>query len=78
MDTAVDKVRETCEQNDKPLLFVVWIDSNCGYSAPLWWRNSVPKILSEALDEAANCRLRGFPTQILTEFEFPDEPFELF
>lgn len=48
-------------------LFQVWVDRNCGFSEQDWSWNSAPKKLGAALDEAADCRARGFPTKILPE-----------
>lgn len=49
-----------------PLLWQVWIDSNLGIiSPPCWEENSDPQPLATALDEAADCRQRGYPTRIL-------------
>lgn len=58
---------------EMPMLFVVWIDTNLGYEefGSDWEMNSAhlcpAKPILEAIDEAAECRARGFPTKILRE-----------
>ena len=57
---------------EKPQLWSVWIDTNCGLSAkPDWWENSRPQALASALQEAQESRALGFPAQILPEGEKP-------
>ncbi len=51
-----------------PALYSVFIDTNCGWiSPPRWERNSVPKPLADALDEAAECRRAHFPARVEPE-----------
>lgn len=54
---------------EKPLLFVVWIDTNCGNAdfGTDWEMNSPAKPLQHALDEAAEVRTHGFPAIIMPE-----------
>lgn len=53
-------------------LFVVWFDLNCG-EAPhdWWWEEPGPQPLKDALDEAADMRLRGWVTQVWPEHMNP-------
>ena len=55
-----------------PLLFVVWIETNCGYGPEPDWEmdwGAVPgrelEPLPIALDHAAECRAAGYPTLIM-------------
>lgn len=60
-----------------PMLFVVWIDSNCGIKeiGADWEMNSAhlcpAKPLHDALDEAAECQTGGYPTVIMPEGQTP-------
>ena len=55
----------------QPGLYVVWIDTNCGYRSPDWEMNSEPKPLELAEQEASECLLRGFLSLILPEGQTP-------
>lgn len=71
--TAVIEKRALSPTRDRPLMFQVWIDTNCGlYVPPDWEWNSPPKPLAWALDEACECRRRGFPAVILPEGQQPE------
>lgn len=56
-----------------PMLFVVWIDTNCGHPGlgEDWEMNSAhlcpAKPLSDALDEASAVRAKGWPTKVMPE-----------
>lgn len=52
-------------------LFDVWVDSNCGYGPEEWDKNSQPKPLAQALDEAAECRRMQFPAKVMLETPRP-------
>ena len=61
--TATARVVE--ERAGRPSLYSVFIDTECGWrSPPRWERNSVPKPLADALEEAAECRRREFPAKV--------------
>jgi hypothetical protein len=50
----------------RPWLWLVLIETNCGYGAnPDWQLNGEPEPLGAALDEAFACRLAGFPTMLV-------------
>ena len=55
------------------MLFLVWIDTNCGYdvAGPDWEMNSShlcpAKPIQDALIESAQCQAAGFPTRIMPE-----------
>lgn len=67
MNTVSETTNYTNAEDFKPVLFQVWIDTNCGFAEPDWYWNSEPKLLQHALVEAAECRARRFPTKILPE-----------
>lgn len=61
-----------------PLLFVVWIETNCGYGPePDWemdWALGSGRGLEPlpiALDHAAVCRAEGYPTLIMLPGQTP-------
>jgi hypothetical protein len=56
---------------EKPGLYVVWIDTNCGYRAPDWEMNSKPKSYELAEQEAGECLSLGFLSLILPEGQTP-------
>lgn len=63
----------TTTRSERPMLFVVWIDCNCGYGdeGPDWEMNSAhlcpAKPIQDALIESAQCQAAGFPTRIMPE-----------
>ena len=73
MDEVIDLKRLADQQACRPLLFVVWIDTNLGIDedGTDWEMNSAhmcpAKPLQDALDEAAECQAHGFPTTIMPE-----------
>lgn len=71
-DKVVELAPARAHDADKLMLFVVWIDTTCGYGTDRdWVMNSAhlcpAKPLQDALDEAAECRRGGFPTKVLPE-----------
>lgn len=79
MTHVIEKQPTTTDQPERPLLFVVWIDSNCGIKdlGDDWEMNSThlcpAKPLQDALDEASECQAGGFPTKIMPEGLTPRE-----
>lgn len=77
MEHVIEKATTTSKQPERPLLFVVWIDTTCGLDAsgPEWEMNSAhlcpAKPIQDALDEAAECQASGFPTKIMPEGQTP-------
>jgi len=73
MDHVIEKSPETTKQPERPMLFVVWIDTNLGDTeqGADWEMNSAhmcpAKPLQDALDEAAECQAAGYPTKIMPE-----------
>lgn len=69
---------------DSPLLFVVWIDCNCGYAKPDWEMDYPPgreqEPLPQALMHAAQARQKGFPAVLMLPGRTPrsDGLFSLF
>lgn len=55
------------ERLDTTRLFQVWIDTNMGIGEPHWWWNDDPCPLREALEDAARCRSRCYPTLVMPE-----------
>lgn len=50
----------------RDLLFIVVIDCNLGLRAPDWEPNTaVARSLFDALEEAIDCRRKGFPAKVL-------------
>lgn len=59
-----------------PLLFVVWIDCNCGMNAhPDWEINNPPgkelEPLPQALANATECRAKGYPSVLMLPGQTP-------
>ena len=54
-----------------PKLFVVWIDTNCGYDLPDWEINSSPKTKELAEQEASQCLSLGFLSLVLPDGQTP-------
>jgi hypothetical protein len=77
MNHVIEKQPTTTKRPERPLLFVVWIDSNCGIEelGTDWEMNSAhlcpAKPPQDALDEAAECQAAGFPTKIMPEGQTP-------
>lgn len=69
----LEKQLTTTDQPERPMLFVVWIDCNCGTEelGTDWEMNSThlcpAKPLQDALDESVECQAAGFPTKIMPE-----------
>lgn len=71
MTIVIDEQGHEQEQDEVFLLFVVWIDTNMGYSETDWEMNSPPQPLHSALYEAAETRSEGYPTVIMIEGKTP-------
>lgn len=77
MDHILEKQPTTTDQPERPMLFVVWIDCNCGIEdlGTDWEMNSAhlcpAKPLQDALDESAVCQANGYPTKIMPEGTTP-------
>jgi hypothetical protein len=69
VDTVIERVTAENIEERIPVdrLFQVWFDVNCGFGSPDWWWNSPPQSLPGALTEAADSRLRGYPTKVMPE-----------
>ena len=64
------------ELPEEPMLWVVWIDDNCGYGQTPNWEIDNPgpypeEPLQQALKHAYQARLRGFPTLLLPPRQTP-------
>lgn len=70
--TCIEKERVKHEAPEKELLWVVWVDTNMGFSdEPDWEMNSAPRTLGSALTEAFMLRQRNWPAQVLQEGQTP-------
>ena len=73
MNELIEKQVQAHDEKSRPLLFVVWIDTNLGDDAhgTDWEMNTAhlcpAKPLQDALDEAAECQAHGYPTKIMPE-----------
>lgn len=66
-----EQTQGTANTTEPPKLFVVWIDTNCGYGSPDWEMNSAPKTMELAEQEASECLLRGFLSLVLPAGQTP-------
>lgn len=71
MATVIDRQESQQAEDEKLHLFVVWIDTNLGYSETDWEMNSIPRALPGALDEATETRSEGYPTKVMIEGQTP-------
>lgn len=72
MEIVINRQTAKDTLSERPLLFAVWVDVNCGlYPYTDWEMNTHPKELHAALDESFECQQRGFPTKIMLEGKTP-------
>lgn len=66
-----EKTQDCATTTSPPKLFVVWIDTNCGYDLPDWEMNSCPKTMDLAEQEASECLVHGFLSLVLPDGQTP-------
>ena len=71
MSTVIERRPLEADEEQVPTdgLFQVWIDlgkPEAGIPSDWWW-NSPPQPLSSALDEATECRAKGFAAKVMPE-----------
>ncbi|WP_027489371.1 hypothetical protein [Rhodanobacter sp. OR92] len=71
MQATIERKHEQAESVAPPKLYVVWIDTNLGYTPSDWEMNSAAKTYELAEQEASECYAAGFPAVIMQEGTTP-------